>query len=134
MRANGNPSLTQTLGLISEELSRGNTGYAANLLNDLILTRDRQPKAEYYIQKVYCCVECSEVTEDATDPLWECSNDNCGAKFVSDDRACPECNRPFSRKLAVHGCPECNEGELEEVEVIGRCTHCEHVLELGDVD
>jgi hypothetical protein len=64
------------------------------------------------------CPSCGKLIrlEDADEecpPLWECSNENCGATFVSSDRNCPECNRPFSRRLADYACEDC-EAEMEE--------------------
>jgi phage N-6-adenine-methyltransferase len=64
------------------------------------------------------CPSCGKLIrlEDADEecpPLWECSNKNCGATFISSDRNCPECNRPFSRKLADYACEDC-EAEMEE--------------------
>lgn len=49
-------------------------------------------------------------------PLRECSNDQCGHTFVSEERNCEECNRPFTRKEADHGCEDCCE-PCEEVDV-----------------
>lgn len=84
---------------------------------------------------VFLCRSCDNIIEDAP-PLRECSNDTCGTKFVSDERNCTQCNRPFSRKLADHGCEDCEE-EVEEVEVYGNCPECNKILEPGgdaDVD
>jgi hypothetical protein len=68
--------------------------------------------------KVLNCNECDKLVrlEDADEcpPLYECSIESCGTTFVGiDGRNCPECNRPFSRKLAAHACENCEE-EMEE--------------------
>lgn len=69
-------------------------------------------------QDEYFCPSCNKLLEDAA-PLRECSNDNCGEKFVSEDRACPSCNRTFTRRLADKGCEDCNEEGQE-----GPCFQC----------
>lgn len=49
----------------------------------------------------------------------ECSNDSCGATFYAEDgnkMPCPECNRPFTRRDADHGCAECGDGESHQIE------------------
>ncbi len=71
------------------------------------------------IVEILFCGNCDKLVrlEDAADecpPLYECSNENCGTTFVgTEGRNCPECNRPFSRKLADHACEDC-EDEMEE--------------------
>jgi hypothetical protein len=78
---------------------------------------------------VWLCPNCGECTADPPPPLRECSAESCGEKFVSDERACEACNRPFTRKLADHGCESCvEEGEVEEVEVYGKCPGCNTLL------
>lgn len=65
---------------------------------------------------VIACTTCDSVWDpEEAGPLRECSSEACGAVFVSDDRTCPDCNRPFTRRLADHGCRDCG----EECEVIG---------------
>jgi hypothetical protein len=64
------------------------------------------------------CDQCDKLVrlEDADEcpPLYECSNDKCETIFAgTDGRNCPECNRPFSRRLADYACEDCNE-EMEE--------------------
>lgn len=81
---------------------------------------------------VYLCRGCSKMEADAPPPLRECSKDDCNEKFVSEERNCTQCNRPFTRKLAEHGCEDCLEEEgMEEVEVYGTCGNCQAVLEPG---
>lgn len=61
------------------------------------------------------CDGCDEYfAADEAPPLRECSREDCGTQFVSSERNCPDCNSPFSRRLADHACESC-EGELEEV-------------------
>jgi hypothetical protein len=74
-------------------------------------------EAKEAVNALYC-PSCGKLMrlEDADEecpPLWECSNQNCGATFVSSDRNCPECDRPFSRRLANYACEDC-EVEMEE--------------------
>jgi ribosomal protein L37AE/L43A len=64
---------------------------------------------------VYQCEGCDETFEKPPAPLWECSSDNCGEVFVSDDRACPACSGTFSHKLAPWACESCQD-EVDEVE------------------
>ncbi len=109
------------------------------------------PAVEKVQPQVKVCTECEEILpEDPTlhaafkcddceylamtddydqYTLRECSNDNCGTKFVAQDgNNCPDCNRPFTRKLAEVGCTECNEGEMQEVKVI-ECESCQALVE-----
>jgi hypothetical protein len=74
----------------------------------------------------YHCPSCDRLTEEEPPPMRECSNENCGAQFVAEERECPDCNRPFTRRLADYGCEECTE-EMEEVEAF-KCGNpkCEH--------
>lgn len=67
--------------------------------------------------KVFKCDSCGEYKEDAP-PLRQCSNANCETVFASEDRACPDCNRTFTRRLAEHGCEDCatEDGVCEEVD------------------
>lgn len=81
-----------------------------------LLIEDKSQSKE--IVEVLFCGNCDKLVrmEDADEcpPLYECSNDNCGTTFVgTEGRNCPDCNRPFSRKLADHACEDC-EGEMEE--------------------
>ena len=63
------------------------------------------------------CVACQRIyVESEAMPLRECSSDSCGEIFVDDERACPSCNSPFTRRLADFGCEDCLE-ELEEEEL-----------------
>jgi ribosomal protein L37AE/L43A len=57
------------------------------------------------------CPECQErISEEMAVPLWECSRDDCGEIWASEERdPCEECGSPFSRKLAEVGCPACLE-------------------------
>jgi hypothetical protein len=71
--------------------------------------------------RVFQCMECeaiyrAEGEHDDPAPLWECSRQDCGEIFVSDDRACPSCLSPFTRRLADEGCEECGAGELMELD------------------
>src|SRR3990167_7240829 len=74
------------------------------------------------------CESCEKVYTDPAEcpPLRECSNENCGDIFESDDRACPQCNRTFTRRNADHGCPECNEEAVEVDYVL--CPSCNEPL------
>jgi ribosomal protein L37AE/L43A len=61
------------------------------------------------------CPECERMyTEDEARELWECSREDCRETFVDDDRECPCCGSPFSRRLADFGCEDCLEA-LEEI-------------------
>lgn len=81
------------------------------------------------------CEECGDLkaAEDCP-PLWECSNGDCGETFVAEDRACPSCNRPFSRKLDAHGCDGCSapmvQGSYVECQCGEplKCNRCEHLV------
>lgn len=80
------------------------------------------------------CQSCDHI-EDAEGfdqyTLRECSNDNCGQIFVATDgNNCPQCNRPFTRRLADIGCNECEEGEMETV-TIQECPSCSNVFEVS---
>lgn len=79
------------------------------------------------------CGSCDEVAvaEDYDQyTLRECSNDDCGQTFVAvDGNNCPQCNRPFTRRLADVGCTECEEGEMEGI-TVRKCPDCEHVWEV----
>jgi hypothetical protein len=72
------------------------------------------------VPRIFRCVSCDEVLSEDGDergplmPLWECSRDSCGEIFVADDRECPSCNSPFTRRLAEYGCEDC-EQEFEEL-------------------
>jgi len=63
----------------------------------------------------YQCPHCNKIldTEEDDDEIYtlrECSNDECGCIFIAEDgNNCPDCNRPFTRKLADVGCPDCEE-------------------------
>jgi len=74
------------------------------------------------------CESCDKVYTDPAEcpPLRECSNENCGEVFASDDRACPSCNRTFTRRNADHACTECND-EVEEVDYV-LCPSCNEPL------
>ena len=68
----------------------------------------------------YKCNSCETLYDDEQPPLRQCSRESCGDKvFVSDDRACPDCNSTFSRRLAKMGCESCEseDGEIEEVKL-----------------
>ena len=61
------------------------------------------------------CPECERMyTEDEARQLWECSREDCQETFVDDDRECPCCGSPLSRRLADFGCEDCLEA-LEEI-------------------
>lgn len=77
----------------------------------------------------FICPDCSRVYEEGEEPppLRECSNDNCAEQFASEDRACPSCNRTFTRRLAEHGCEDCNV-EVEEGERF-KCAECDEMFE-----
>jgi len=63
----------------------------------------------------YRCVVCQRIYDETEAmPLRECSRDDCGEEFVDDERNCPSCNSPFTRRLADFGCEDCLV-ELEEV-------------------
>lgn len=72
---------------------------------------------------VYHCESCGKFTEEEPPPLRECSRDDCNTKFVSEERNCTQCNRPFSRRIADWGCEDCDE-EMEQVDAFP-CTSCE---------
>lgn len=76
----------------------------------------------------FVCTSCDKLStvDDADDnfpPQWECSREDCGAEFVSMERNCPDCNRPFSRKLAEHACEDCQQ-EVEEADLL-TCADCD---------
>lgn len=80
---------------------------------------------------VWVCEGCSAVKSEDDEPLpmRECSNENCGTKFFSEERNCEDCNRPFTRKLATHGCEECqDEVEMVLTAVYGKCKECDTIL------
>ena len=57
------------------------------------------------------CDDCSSFIDEPCE-VRECSNANCETRFDADSnggRNCPDCNRPFTRKIAEQGCPECLE-------------------------
>jgi hypothetical protein len=68
----------------------------------------------------YYCKTCDKTYEDEyqVPPLRECSHEECNTRFVSHDRACDACYRPFTRKLAQHACEDCQE-EVEAVPAAG---------------
>ena len=84
-----------------------------------------QPTITLELFSGFHCSGCSTVYDPEQaelPPLWECSNGDCGEQFTAEDRACPSCNRPFSRKLADHACEDCAQ-EVEPVQYIA-CPGC----------
>jgi hypothetical protein len=79
------------------------------------------------------CMECGEwIAPEDIAPQRECSRDACGATFASDDRNCPDCGSPFTRRLADWGCTECG-GECEEIDA-SLCPDCEAWIALAEDD
>ena len=69
--------------------------------------------------ELFRCDGCDElVLEEDLVPVRECPH--CEIAFNGEDgRNCPDCNRPFTRKLADAGCPDCaNDGEATELAAI----------------
>jgi ribosomal protein L37AE/L43A len=61
------------------------------------------------------CPECEHIyTEHEARQLWQCSREDCQETFVDDDRECPCCGSPSSRRLADFGCEDCLQA-LEEI-------------------
>lgn len=77
--------------------------------------QDGVPSGEGY----YHCSSCNEVKlESEITVLRECSKEDCGERFDGNEngRNCPECNNPFSRKVADQACPDClEEDTVEEI-------------------
>ena len=58
---------------------------------------------------LFQCTTCDRILEEAdVVPIRECPH--CESNFdASDGRNCPDCNRPFTRKVTDAGCPDCLE-------------------------
>lgn len=74
----------------------------------------------------YKCESCHEISVEAW-PLRECPH--CDLVFASQDRVCPQCNRPFTRNLDAEGCPGCEHGEVVEIEA-NECVDCGRFVEV----
>ncbi len=105
---------------VYEEGDRLKTETVSDLTSAYQLLIEHKSQSKEAVDVLFCG-DCDKLVRmedvDECPPLYECSNDNCGTTFVGiDGRNCPECNRPFSRKLADHACEDC-ETEMEETTV-----------------
>src|SRR6266446_4764766 len=77
------------------------------------------------------CESC-EVVLDADEvlPLRECSKEDCGTIFASEDRPCPDCGDNFTRRLG-NGHEDCTE-ELVEIDENGNEVEDEEGEEVED--
>jgi len=82
------------------------------------------PLPKFLVQvQVYRCLGCDTYADQEPEPLRCCSH--CGdSYFVSDDRACPDCNRPFTRRVHDHGCVDCCNEDGEMVQVAAYACSC----------
>ena len=62
----------------------------------------------------------------------ECSRDSCGTEFVGTERACPDCNNPFTRFIEDHCCPDCE--SVAELTEGAECARCDEWTPTGDGD
>lgn len=84
--------------------------------NDVDERAERIKEAQEAGELLYECTSCSElIAEDDLVTVRECPHCN-DETFNGTDEGnnCPQCNRPFTRKVTEHGCSDC----LEECEVV----------------
>ena len=83
-------------------------------------------------EQAWICRSCEEIKLDPDEfpPLRECSKDSCGSVFVSDERNCPDCNNPFTRRSEDHGCENCTEA-AEETQA-ATCADCDELYEVDN--
>lgn len=77
--------------------------------------------------RLVLCDDVDEVT------LRQCSRETCNETFAATDgNNCPQCNSPFTRRLADVACEEClGEQGMEPVKAVA-CSYCENLVEVPE--